>query len=134
MEGILQKPPAQAQDVGEKRIRARRPLGLVEERMRNARRAGARMSKRAVIEQLAVVARFRDSLAERVARIPRRTAVEMRADVVDRRGQDARASAIWERSRRTLIRLRTACGRPSTRATASFSSAAACGEAAIADA
>ena len=102
--------------------------------MRGPRRAGARMGERAVVEQLAVVRPLGDGIAKGVARIPRRAAVEMSADVVDRRDQDALASAIWERNRRTLIRLRICAGSTSRSDPACLSSADFCGDPASADA
>lgn len=134
MIGVLEQAAAQTVDVGKQRFGMRRGLRPVEQRVRIAGGAGARMRERADVEQAGVVRPLADRLAKGVARIPRRTAVEVRADVVDRRGQDARASAISERNRRTLISLRTCCGCASTSASACFKSAAPCGEPASADA
>jgi hypothetical protein len=134
VERILQEPAAQAQDVGENRVGARRRFRLVEQRVRDLRGAGARVSERPPIEQRRVVAALTNGFAKRVARIPRRAVIEMRADLADARDQDPCASAIDARTRPMLISPRIAGGNPSMSAAACLSSAAFCGEPASADA
>ena len=75
-----------------------------------------------VRQELRVVRLRERRLAERVARIPWRAAVEMRANRLDARDQDPCASAIHARSRRVLTRSRIGCGKRSMIAAASANS------------
>ena len=109
-------------------------LRLVEQRVRDLRRTGARVGKRAPVEQFAIVRALADRSAKRIAGIPGRAAIEMRADLADARDQDPCASAIDARTRRTLISPRIAGGNASMSAAACLSSAAFRAEPASADA
>ena len=83
MEGILPQPAAQAQDVGQAPGRQRRRrLRPVEQRMRRFRGTGARMGERAPVEELGVARVLCDRLAERIAGIPRRAALQVLADAL----------------------------------------------------
>ena len=152
-EGVLRQPPAQAQDVGEQRrllggrfaeprpCRGPSPFTLVQPRLRFVQQracapagAGTGVRKRAPVEKLRVAGTGNDPLAEHIAGIPRRAALEVAADLVDARAQDPCASVICARKRLTLISPRIAGGNRSMSAAACFSSAAFPGEPASADA
>ena len=133
MERILEQTSAQAVNVRDDRVARAVPLRPVEQCVRNLRGTRARMRERAEVKQLRVVRTYGDCRVKRIAGVPRRTAIEMRADVVDERRQDACASAICSRMRRTLIRLRICEGSASIRDAACLSSADFCEDPASAD-
>ena len=101
--------------------------------MRDLRGAGARVRQSTPIQQRGIVRTGRGRFAKGVARVPRRAAVEMRADGIDR-AQNACASAIHARVRCTLTSRRICGGNASISAAACFNSSARCGEPASADA
>ena len=96
--------------------------------------ARARMRQGAPVEQFRVSRMIRGGLAKRIAGIPGRPAIEIRADLGDARDQDPCASAIHARTRRTPISPRIVGGNPSMSAAACLSSAAFRGDPASADA
>jgi len=134
VERILQKPPAQAGNVRSEPGRRILCFGAVEQRVRDSRCTGTGMRERAPVQQFTGVRLSGDGFAEGVARIPRRAAIEMRANDVDIRAQDGCASAMSARRRRTLIMARICGGNASISDAASRRSAALCRDPASADA
>lgn len=152
-ERVLRQAPAQAQDVGKQR---RLPCGrgaeprlcpdlvsfaVVQPRLRFVQQractlacAGTSVRKRAPVQKLRIARMRSDPLAECVAGIPRRTALEVTADLVDARAQDPCASVIRVRKRLTLISRRIAGGSESISRAACASGEAFTAGAASADA